>query len=393
MFKSPGITSTVTRRIAVLIDPGDSWGRRLILGISGAIRHLLPWDLLIAPQDDQWRLRVPSNWKGDGVIAAVRDDKTAEHVRSLRLPAVHVSLCEKSKESRYRVITDDRKRAEMGFQHFQERGFQHYAYYGPRSQRYPESRGEMFRDVVSEAGFSCNLFQVSSHRKDANAVRQQAADWLQHLPRPVAIFAADPHPALQLTEICQANGISIPEEVAVLAGDTDDVLCNIATPPLSSILLGCEQIGSQAVQMLKVLLEGGTPQPPFQVIPPICVQHRQSTDVLANDDPVFVAALRFIRENAHRGIQVGDLLQVIPVSRRLLEQRFQHYLHRSPADEIRKVRLERVRQLLVETDQSIAKIASVSGFSSASQLGVVFHRATGLTPMEYRKSNRRRSSL
>ncbi|MDB5345061.1 MAG: AraC family transcriptional regulator [Schlesneria sp.] len=391
MESSRSFPSTESRRnVAVLIDPGDSWGRRVILAVSAAVRHLLPWDLLIAPQDDQWRHRIPQNWHGDGIITEVRDEKTAQHVRSLDLPTIHTSYCDNTRDSRYRVITDDRKRAEMAFHHFLERGFQNYAYYGPCNQRYPESRGEIFRDVVVAAGYECDVFQHSGTQRNPDAVRIRATHWLKQLARPVAIFAGDPHPALQLTQICQAAGIHIPEDVAVLAGDSDDVLCDIADPPLSSILLACEQIGAQSVNMLQSIFQGKSPEHPHLLVPPMRVLVRQSTDILAVKDEFFSQALRFIRENAHHGIQVTDILRHVPISRRGLEQRFLRYLNRSPADEIRKVRLERVKYLLVATDQSNEQIAIASGFSSSSQMGVVFRKMLGMTPMDFRKANRRR---
>ncbi|MBA4031455.1 MAG: AraC family transcriptional regulator [Planctomyces sp.] len=381
-------------RVAIMVDPGDSWGRRVILGISGAVRHLLPWDLVIAPQDDQWRLRVPPGWHGDGIIAAIRDDKTADHVRALQLPTVHVSLCEKSADSQFRVITDDRKRAELAFRHFQERGFTGYAYYGPQSQRYPVRRGEIFRDVVREAGHSCEIFEMSPVvGRNSDLVQKQTREWLKGAPKPLAILAADPHPALQLMEICQSLGIHVPEEVAILAGDSDDVLCEISDPPMSSILLASEQIGAESVQMLRSLIEGNLPPEPTRLIPPIGVIGRRSTDILAVSDPMFVKAVRYIRETAHTGIQVSDVLRVVPISRRSLEQRFQQLLHCSPADEIRNVRLSRVKQLLISTEQTIEQIADCSGFSSASQLSFAFRRATNQTPAEFRRQNSRRREI
>ncbi len=378
------------RVIAVLIDPGDSWGRQVIAGISSAVRQQLPWDLLIAPRDDQWRFRVPRNWRGAGIIAAIRDQKTAEHIRNLNLPTVNVSSWEKSREGWYRVITNDRQRAEMAFAHFHERRFQNYAYYGPPSQRYSDLRGESFRQVVTEAGFSCEIFQIPYSKRGWNSVMKQTLDWLKGAPRPLAVFAADPHPAIQLTEICHSVGIRIPEEIAILAGDTDDLLCAISDPPLSSIVLAAEQIGSASVKMLHALLAADPLSAESVLIPPLGVTGRQSTDILAVDDPLFVSALKLIRRHAHSGIQVGDILQMVPMSRRSLEQRFHQYLDRSPASEIRRIKLEQVKELLRSSEQTLEQLAKSVGFSSPSQLCTVFKKATGQTPKEYRQGSRQR---
>ncbi len=377
------------RQIAILIDPGDTWGRHVITGILAAVRHQLPWDLLIDPRDDQWRYRVPRRWNGDGIIGAIRDEKTARHVRSLGLPIVNVSSWGGPEWGWPRVNTDDSSRARLAFEHFRDRGFEHYAYYGPPSQRYSDQRGVAFADVVSDAGFDCAIFKIGSGQPSRSSVEQKTKKWLGNLPRPVAIFAADPHPALRLTEICHAAGIRVPEEIAILAGDTDDLLCAASDPPLSSIVLASERIGSESVRLLDAILNKKPIENPTVVIPPAGTIQRRSTDILAVNDPHFVKALRFIREQAHAGIQVNDVLRVVPMSRRLLEQRFAHYLKRTPADEIRRIKMERVKQLLSSTDQSLELIAQSSGYSSVSHMCYTFRKAIQQSPMEYRKTSRK----
>ena len=379
--------------VAVLIDPGDSWGRRVIHGISAAVRHQLDWDLLIAPRDDQWRFRIPADWRGVGVIAAIRDEKTAEHVHALQLPTINVSAWQNARFHWHRVNTDDRQRAVMAFQHFRERHFEHFAYYGPPSQRYSDLRGENFREVVQHAGYPCLMFQMQTNRRGWNSVKHQTLQWLQQTPRPLAVFAADPHPAMLLTEICHSADIHIPEELAVLAGDTDDFLCEVSDPPLSSVVLAAEQIGRESVALLHSILQGKMARESKILLPPLGVVQRQSTDILAVDDPLFVQALQLIRQQAHTGIRVGDILRAVPISRRLLEQRFRLYLNRSPADEIRRVKMDRVKELLRITDQTIEQIAFNTGFSSPSQLCAVFRTATDQTPKQYRLASRQGISL
>lgn len=376
------------RQVVVLIDPSDSWGRSVIRGIFAAVNQRHRWNLLIAPRDDEWRLRVPRRWKGDGIIAAIRDPKTAEHVRSLQLPTVNVSSWTTSGASWHWVSTDDDRRAKMAFAHFRERYFSHFAYYGPPSQRYPDRRGECFRKVVNEAGFQCEMFTMPSSRRGWSIVNQQTLDWLKKTPRPLAVFAADPHPAIQLAEICRGAGIQIPDEIAILAGDTDDLLCEVSDPPLSSIVLASEQIGEESVRVLDKLMLNKRVSADSIFIPPISIINRLSTDTLVVEDPHFVEALRFIRKHAESGIKVDDILQVVPVSRRLLEQRFQRYLKCSPADEIRRVRLERVKELLVSTGNSLEQIAEATGFRASSHLCFAFRKATGQTAREYRQQFR-----
>lgn len=381
------IPAAACRRVAVLVDPSDSWGQRVIQGISAAVRSGLPWDLLIDPRDEEWRYRVPRNWRGDGIIAAIRDSKTAKHVKELDLPSVDVALGDEFPEDRFHVITDDGRRAEMAFEHFRDLGFEHFAYYGPPSLRYPSRRGEAFHDTVVKAGFSCNLFPMSGSKKGWHGVQERTIDWLESLPRPLAVLAADPYPGVQLAKICHLRGLRIPEEVAILAGDTDHLMCDVSNPPLSSIVLACEQIGAESVRMLDRLLRGETPPEKGVLVSPLRVIPRESTDIIAADS-LFADALRFIRAQAHRRIRVSDVLRVVPISRRLLEQRFQEHLQRTPADEIRRAKLERAKQLLISTQQTIEQIADSSGFSSASHLCFAFKREMKQTPMEFRHTNR-----
>lgn len=366
------------------------WGKNVIRGISNAIRQRLPWDLLIAPRDSQWRFRVPRSWQGDGVIAAIRDSKTEEHIQALQVPTVNVSAAENLSHPWPRVNTDDHERADLALQHFLDRGFENFAYFGPPSQRYPDKRGVHFQQVVAAAGFDCRTFKTGRPGRFGWAVQpEQTLTWLQELPKPVAIFAADPHPALQLTEACRAADIRIPEEVAILAGDWDDLLCEVSSPPLSSIVLASEQIGEESVQMLEELFRAKPPEAPLKLIPPVRVIARESTDTLAIRDQDFVAALRFIRDNAHEGIQVNDVLKASTVSRRMLELLFRKHLRRSPADEIRRVRLAHVTDLLLSTDQTVEEIALASGFAGGSQLCVFFRRETSVSPQAYRRQKRR----
>ena len=377
------------KRIALLIDPDDTWGRSVIQGIHGAVHNTLPWSLWIAPRDRQWRLRLPRNWQGDGIIAAVRDEKTADHVYALHLPTINVSSWHQERPEWYRVRTDDRQRAEMALTHFRERGFNHIAYYGPPSLRYSECRGDTFKQVVEGVGLPCHMFTSKGRLGDQHSVQQCTLRWLQHLPRPLAVFVADPHAGVLLTEACTTAGIRVPEEIAVLSGDTDELLCNISAPPLSSIVLASQQIGRKSVQVLDAVLRGKHQGISRNcLLSPLSIIERQSSEILAMDDPLLVDALRFIREKAHTGINVSDVLRVVPISRRSLEKRFHQLLGRTPANEIRRIKIDRIQQLLISTDKTIEEIAASTGFCGPGQLCYAFKKSIGQTPLEFRRRTR-----
>jgi LacI family transcriptional regulator len=95
-------------------------------------------------------------------------------------------------------------------------------------------------------------------------------------------------------------------------------------------------------------------------------------------------ALRLIREEACDGLNVQELLDRLDVSPSTLERRFKSGLGRSPKEEIQRVRVERIKKLLTETDHTLPEIAELTGFKTPAQLNVAFKAITGCPPGEFR---------
>ena len=269
-------------------------------------------------------------------------------------PKVNVDTVFEGLPGIYDVVTDDNQRAEMALAHLRDRGFEHFAYFAPPSPKYSEKRGREFVEIVERAGYKCRVYKPgyrAGRKIGWEEQQRRVSRWLTSLPSPVAILAVDAHRGRQLAEICYLSGIRVPDEVAILAGDTDELMCDVCTPPLSSISLAGRRIGYEAAAVLDRLMQrretasGRT----YQHSPPRVIS-RHSTDILAIDDETVVRALRFIQTHAFQDIVVKDILREVPVSRRSLEIQFRHYLGRSPAEEIRRVRLEKGRDLLARTD-------------------------------------------
>jgi LacI family transcriptional regulator len=373
------------KRVAVLVETDDSWGREVVESIA-RFGHENHWSLLLSPRDDQHRLRLPARWNGDGAIVSLRDHALCRHVKAAGVPAVDVAIQQPEERWCGRVATDDDARAAMAFEHFQSRHFENFACYSPPIGRYSHDRALAFQRVASRAGDRCDIFTATKNKQGGWDGNQTAvAAWLKSLPKPLAVFAADPYPARQLIEICQLEGLRIPDDIAVLAGDTDDLLCNIASPRISSVELATHKIGRTACEMLKSIMDGGpVPQQPT-LIPPLRVIARHSTEILAVEDRDLAQIVQYIRDRAAEGIRVSDILRAFPISRRSLEQRFRNILGRSPAEEIRRTRLQHARKLLVETDMSVAEIATASGVCSGAQLASAFRRYLGIRPSALRE--------
>jgi LacI family transcriptional regulator len=377
------------QHIAVLIETETSWGGRVIRGIAAFAEKHTNWHLLIDPRDHEQRSAVPDGWKGDGIIARVTSRTQWQQIREKNLPVVNVDDVYPGMRGVGTVITDEAERARLALEHLVSRGFRKFGYFAPPSVLYSKSRGDAFVRAVNEVGYECHEYLPGyrAGRKISWEERQRRVNrWLQSLPRPVAIVAVDANHARLLAEICHFAGVRIPDDVAILAGDTDELLCEVSTPPLSSVSVACERLGHDAAAMLDRMMAGEDPPKQPVLIAPHGVVSRQSTDVLAIDDPAVVRALRYIRTHAHHGIVVEDILREVPISRRSLEIQFRSYLGRSPAEEIRRVRLERGRQLLGKRELSITEIALSCGFSNATRFGVAFRKSFGTTPRAFRKT-------
>jgi len=193
---------------------------------------------------------------------------------------------------------------------------------------------------------------------------------------------------VQVLDACRRLGVPVPDEVAVVAVDNDELLCELAHPPLSSVIPNTRRTGYEAAALLDRLMNGGRARGETHLIPPLGVATRQSTDVLAIEDPHVSRAVRYIREHACDGINVRDVLRAVPQSRRLLEARFKKLLGRTPHEEILRVQLRRVKQLLTETDLPLETIAERTGFAHPEYLSVVFRREVGQPPSRYRAQGR-----
>src|SRR4029077_18917384 len=148
------------------------------------------------------------------------------------------------------------------------------------------------------------------------------------LPKPVGIFASNDVCGAQLSEVCHEAGLHMPEQVALVGVDNDDLFCELARPSLSSVAIPAERIGYEAAALLDRLLAGARPPRRPLLLPPVRLVARQSSDVVALDDADVAAALRVIRAHAHVPLRVADVLREVPVSRRALERRFRKALHR-----------------------------------------------------------------
>jgi LacI family transcriptional regulator len=241
---------------------------------------------------------------------------------------------------------------------------------------------------LRKADFDCRIYQSTDGDQQSipwNTRLASLVEWLAELPRPVAVLSWSAARGRQVTEACGYAGIRVPDEVAVLGGDYDELMSHISSPPLSTIDQPAEQIGYEAARLLDGMMSGKKPRKRPLLFPPTRIVVRHSTDTLTIDDEIVRDALRLIRARAHERIRVSDVVRELAVARRALEQRFVRLVGRTPAAEIRRVRIENSKRMLVESDRSIADISRATGFGHQDLFSRVFRRSVGLTPTQFRR--------
>lgn len=377
--------------IALLIESSNSYARGLLRGIMSYIHEHQPWSIYLP---EHGRGSVPVNWlnswHGDGIIARIENAKIAEAVVNCGVPAVDVSAARLAPSLPW-VETDDHTIAMLAAQHLIERGFQHYAFCGDHRFNWSRWREEHFRQPIENAGFDCHEYPQTMGRKKTipwEVEQQRLSEWIRQLPKPVGIMACYDIKAQQLLDVCRTINVSVPEEVAIIGVDNDEILCNLSEPPLSSIIPNTQQTGYEAAALLDQMISGHSVSSEAHLIKPLGIAARQSTDVQAIDDKLISDAVRFIRHHACDGINVRDILKSVPLSRRVLESRFQKFIGRSPHEEIMRIRLDRVKRLLEETDLSLSQIAERTGFQHPEYLNVAFKKQTNITPGTYRRKQK-----
>jgi LacI family transcriptional regulator len=303
------------------------------------------------------------------------------------LPAVDVSAARLVPELPW-VETDDEQIARLAAEHLLERGFKNFAFCGDARFNWSVWREKHFCARVAAMNHHVHCYRPQAGAADLSAQIGDLRRWLNELPKPVGIMACYDIRGQQILDACRSAGLAVPAEVAVIGVDDDALLCDLASPPLSSVIPNTHRTGYEAAALLDRLMAGKRVAALPHLIAPLGVAPRQSTDVLAVDDREIAHAVQFIREHACAGINVTDVLRAVPLSRRVLEQRFQRLLGRTPREEILQVRLSRVRQLLTETDLPLYLIADRTGFEHVEYLSVVFKRETGQTTSEFRAGAR-----
>jgi LacI family transcriptional regulator len=368
-----GDTTVKTIRVGIIMNNAGGYSRGVIRG-AASFAFSRAWSCRVQGVNEEAisrRLR-----EFDGLIIQAATPEQAALLSRSSVPAVNVSSALGLKKVPS-VVSDDIAVGAMGADHFLRKGHRSFAFFALDDRQFAVVRKDGFAQRLKAHAHGCTDLQ------DEAATRQ----FLQNAPRPTAVMACNDRSAVVLLDICRSMQLRVPEDVAVLGVDNDELMQSLANPPLSTVNTARERIGFEAGQMLERLM-AGQPTPTDIRIPPDDIITRRSTDALAVADPDVAEAARFIHQHAGRQITVLDIARRATVSRRQLERRFREALGRTLHDEILRCRLDRARQLLVNSDLTLPQIAMASGFASASYMSTVFRRVHDQTPGAFRTQSR-----
>lgn len=379
-------------RLILLLDFTEAFAHNILNGILEYSKRNEPWIVSRMPPSYkktfgiQGVLEWAKSWKADAIIGQFDDDDNVELFHQNGIIALAQDF--KSRFTSIPNITSDyRLTGKMAADYFIKKGFEYFAYYGYKNSVWSKERFEGFLDHVTRNKYNVNFYAHQEQLLDElwHYETTSLLTWLESLPKPTALMACDDTQGYRIAEVCRANNIKIPEEIAILGVDNDEMTCNMAVPPLSSIRLNIARGGFLAAELIDNLLKNKNSTFSDISIQPIHVVERSSTNFLPSSDPHVLTVLKYIHINFTTKLQVSDIVKQVPLSRRLLEIRFKKVTKLPIYKYIFKLRIDYFAQLLLTSTDPIVYIAAQAGLNDYRNLSRQFKALKKDSPLEYRK--------
>jgi LacI family transcriptional regulator len=284
--------------------------------------------------------------------------------------------------------------ARMIAAHFVERGFQHFGFCGFPGVDYSDKRADLLAKELARRGFECQVYappagaphiSTVDFEQDGIGLEEHLCGWLRRLPKPAGIMACNDIRGLQVLNACRRAGMAVPEQVAVIGVDNDEVLCQLANPPLSSVVQDTVKIGYEAAALLSRMMDGEPPGQTELYVEPLGIALRRSTDTLVIPHAETARALSFLRRHYHKPITLKDLAAELSVTLRSIQGIFKAHVGRSLHGELDRLRVGRAKELLRDSALKLESVAAACGFSNPRQFRRTFLRETGQTPQQRRR--------
>jgi len=375
------------RKVALLLETSNEYSRGIIKGIYGYIREHDGWDVFLGEYsrgqpNPEWLL----SWKGDGIIARIENDDMAKLIELCQLPSVDTSSANLVPNIPW-VETDDKKITQVALDHLLSCGFKNFGFVGTDF-NWSTWREKHFIELLEIAGFTGQHYSISLDLKLNWVAEQKSMNaWLASVPKPIGIFSAYDQLGRIIIDAAHNSGFMVPEEIAVIGVDNDPLICELCSPSLTSVIPDTYKTGYMAATLLDSLMNGEKVTGLTNLIAPLGIQKRRSTDSLALDDPYISKALHYIYEHANSGsFNINDILDFVPMTRRVFEKKFLDMVGRTPYKELQRIRINRLKQLLSETELGLIEIAEKTGFEHVSYMSYLFKREVGISPIAYRNT-------
>ncbi|MEI6323639.1 MAG: DNA-binding transcriptional regulator [bacterium] len=377
-------------RVGIFVETSNDYGRRILSGISQYLKTNQNWSVFLEQNDLNARpydLISSNQW--DGILCRHTDPALASSILDRGIPLVDLNDQYQIPELSW-VGSDHHAIGVMGAEYLKKRGMRHFAYCGFSNELWSQSRKESFGKTFSGYGNRIHLWESpwtdrspQYWAKDINKIRY----WIENLPKPIAIMAANDVRALHVIEACKQLNLVIPEQVSVMGVDDDETFCTLSIPHLTSIRPDCEKIGFQAAELLDGMMSSSEPYVKRIVIQPKEVIVRPSTDIRAVSDSLVAKAIKKLhrKDSGHRDIK--DVAKELKISRNMLDRRFGKALNRSSSHVLRWVLIARIQQLLLDTDYTLTEIAKATGFINSENMKALFKANMGFSPGTYRQNH------
>ena len=328
-------------------------------------------------------------WRADVVIAQFDPDDDVSLFRKNGIVALAQDYISKF-DSIPNISGDYALTGTMAAEYFLSKGFTNFGFFGYNGVCWSDERCEAFRSRIEKSGVSeAGLYVYDGQNIDNMWYYDQSVltDWLKGLPKPIAIMACDDNQGNILLQACEFCGIHVPFDVAIIGVDNDEILCNMSSPAMSTINVDIERGGSDTAAMVDRMVKDPAYMGEDIVLQPLTVVERLSSSVFATNDKEVLMALRFIHANLESKIMVTDVLENVPLSRRLLEHRFKKITGMTIYNYISIQRIERFAHLLLSSNDSISDIAAKLDEFDTKGISRRFKELKGCTPSEFRKKN------
>ncbi len=382
------------KKILLLIDYSTEFSRKLLKGLIDYTKEKGEWTFYRMPLYYKTLLgeigicNWAKEWKADAVIAQW-DQGQFDMLKDLNIPVFLQNFKDKNEKFSY-INGDYIGTGKLAARFFIQRGYKNFAFYGYKGFKWSEARAEGYRSEIEKNRGNYYCFESNNlNEMQWASPHVELENWLLSLPKPIALFACDDNFAIQISEVCKMNHISIPQEISLLGVDNDELICNLSEPTISSIVLNIENGGYEMGKRIDQQISSRSNEPFNISIDPIYIELRRSTDQFSIKNRYIIKVLNYIENNYRNSYNIKQLINLAPLSRRNLEIKFREEVGMSIYQFILNYRIEYFSNLLLTTNKEVYEIAIDSGFNNCKNACRYFKKIKGYTPIEFRKKHKK----